>query len=107
MSQRVIFDIRNLDTYRPENKAQRIFEPICEKQTKIRDIEKVADKLNRTRTIESYYSVQEISKMLRISTRWLYDSMNTGKLKYYQLGAKARKLKISDVTALIESQSRK
>lgn len=54
--------------------------------------------------IEPYYSISEAAKLLNIPSKWIYAAITSGELSYYQMGKKARKVKLSAVTALIEKR---
>lgn len=54
--------------------------------------------------VEPYYSIAEAAKLLNIPSKWIYAAITSGELPYYQMGKKARKVKLSAVTALIEKR---
>lgn len=47
-------------------------------------------------------SIADAAKTLNIPRRWIDNAINTGQLKYYSLGKRARKVRISEINELIE-----
>lgn len=52
--------------------------------------------------VEPFYSIAEAAKLLNIPRRWIDDAINSGKLAFVQMGAKARKVKLSKINDYIE-----
>lgn len=52
--------------------------------------------------VEPLMSIADAAKTLNIPRRWIDNAINTGQLKYYSLGKRARKVRISEINELIE-----
>lgn len=68
---------------------------------------KVAYKQEKESEIETLLSVNEAAKKCGVSRHRIDDAINNGELAFYPIGERARKIKVSDLKAWIESKRTK
>lgn len=92
MTERNIEGIENIlftpgmDTPAPRNKVQPKPKPAADNAGKI----------------EPLMSITAAAAALNIPRRWIDNAINSGKLKFYSLGKRARKVRLSEINELIE-----